>query len=80
MTILGNTSIIYFQELENRTYIPFTKKNVDEIIANSAHSDKSPIRFVVKFGQEDSTDFIVQSMRMQFLYDVYVTTFGNLQD
>src|ERR1043166_6596593 len=30
-------------------YIPWSKKNVDEIIANSAHSDKSGIRFTIKF-------------------------------
>ena len=37
-------------------YIPFTKKNVDEIIANSAHTDKFGIRYVVKFGHEDSPE------------------------
>ena len=31
-------------------YIPFIKKNVDEIIANSAHSDKFAIKYIVKFG------------------------------
>ena len=47
-------------------YIPFTKKNVDKIIANSAHSNKDSIRFVVKFGHEDSPIVIVQFMRKQF--------------
>ena len=37
-------------------YIPFSKKNVDEIIANSAHSDKDSIKFYIKFGMEDSPD------------------------
>ena len=40
-------------------YIPFTKKNVDEIIANSAHTDKFGIRYVVKLGYEDSPDAMV---------------------
>ena len=37
-------------------YIPFTKKNVDEIIANSAHTDKYGIKYTVKFGHEDSPE------------------------
>jgi hypothetical protein len=46
-------------------YIPFTKKNVDEIIANSAHTDKLSIKYIVKFGSEDSTDVVAQSTRNQ---------------
>ena len=61
------TEALYRPKLDDRTgehvdnvytgtresyYIPFTKKNVDEIIANSAHSDKDSIRYVVKFGHE----------------------------
>ena len=37
-------------------YIPFTKKNVDEIIANSAHTDKYGIKYTVKFGHEDAPE------------------------
>jgi hypothetical protein len=56
-------------------YIPFTKKNVDEIIANSARTDNSGIRFVVKFASEDSTDSIAASTRNQvFIWYVSVAT------
>ncbi len=48
-------------------YIPFSKTNVDEIIANSVHSDKTNIRFIVKFGSEDSisADNMVMNMSMR---------------
>ena len=52
-------------------YIPFSKKNVDEIIANSAHSDKWGIKYIVKFGIEDSPDGISMSTRNQFSYDMF---------
>ena len=61
-------------------YIPFNKRNVDSIIANSAHSDKDSIRFVVKFGNQDSTDFIVQSMRMQFSYNMFLWDWERLRE
>jgi hypothetical protein len=47
-------------------YIPFTK-NVDEIIANSAKSDKDSIKFIIKFGMEDSPDSFQVSTRNIFL-------------
>jgi hypothetical protein len=53
-------------------YIPFTKKNVDEIIANSAHSDKDSIKFYIKFGMEDSPDSFQVSTRNLFSYDKFV--------
>lgn len=53
-------------------YIPFTKKNVDEIIANSAHSDKDSIKFIIKFGMEDSPDSFQVSTRNVFSYDKFV--------
>jgi hypothetical protein len=53
-------------------YIPFSKKNVDEIIANSAHSDKDSIKFYVKFGMEDSPDSFQVSTRNIFSYDRFV--------
>ena len=34
--------------------IPFSKKKVDEIIANSANSDKDTIIYTIKFASEDS--------------------------
>ena len=71
--------IMSLQELENHT-IFHLQKNVDEIIQNSAHSDKDSIRFVVKFGQEDSTDFIVQSMRNQFTYDMFLWPWDKLYE
>src|SRR6476619_6670024 len=42
-------------------YIPFTKKNVDEIIEKSANTDRFGIRYVVKFGSEDSTEGMASS-------------------
>jgi len=61
-------------------YIPFTKKNVDEIIANSAHSDKHSIRFVVKWGHEDAVDSITQTMRNQFTYDMFLWEWSKLTE
>ena len=65
-------------------YIPFTKENVDEIIANSAHSDKTNIRFVVKFGHEDSisTDNMAMQMAMrnQFSYDLFLWPWDKLYE
>ena len=52
-------------------YIPFIKKNVDEIIANSARSDKFAIKYIVKFGLEDSPDGITMSTRNQFSYEMF---------
>jgi hypothetical protein len=52
--------------------IPWSKKNVDEIIANSAHSDKTGIRYVIKFAAEDSADSAGFSARSQFSYDQFV--------
>ena len=60
-----------FAGTRERYYIPFSKKNVDEIIANSAHSDKDGIRYVVKFGIEDSPDGLVMSTRGQFRYEMF---------
>lgn len=54
-------------------YIPFSKKNVDEIISNSAHSDKSSILFYVKFGKEDSAEGFQMSTRNQFSYEQFAT-------
>ena len=61
-------------------YIPFTKKNVDEIIANSTYTDKFAIRYVIKFGHEDSTDSIAQSMRNQFSYDIFLWSWDKLYE
>jgi len=47
-------------------YIPFSKKNVDEIIASSAHSTKESIRFIIKFAMEDSPDGFQMTTRNQF--------------
>ena len=56
--------------------IPFSKKNVDEIIANSARSDKTGIKYVVKFGAEDSPDSAGFSMQKSFSYDQFVNWMG----
>ncbi len=61
-------------------YIPFSKKNVDEIIEKSAKTDKYGIRYVVKFRHEDSTDNIQQSMRNQFSYDMFLWPWDKLYD
>ena len=61
-------------------YIPFKKKNVDEIIANSAHTDKSSIRYIVKFGHEDSIDSVAQSTRNQFSYDMFLWEWDKLRE
>ena len=61
-------------------YIPFSKKNVDEIIANSARTDKYEIRYTVKFGHEDSIDSIAQSMRNQFSYDMFLWPWEKLRE
>ena len=61
-------------------YIPFTKKNVDEIIANSAHTDKFGIKYNVKFGLEDSPDGITMSTRNQFSYDMFLWDWDRLHE
>jgi hypothetical protein len=61
-------------------YIPFTKKNVDELIANSAHTDKFSIKYIVKFGQEDSQDAMVSSSRNQFSYDMFLWPWDKLYE
>ncbi len=53
-------------------YIPWTNKNVDEIIANSAHSTKESIKYIIKFGMEDSPDGFQMTTRNQFSYDQFV--------
>src|SRR5262249_39192831 len=52
-------------------YIPFSKKKVDELIANSAKSDKDTIRFTIKFGKEDNPMGQHQQIesRNQFSYE-----------
>jgi hypothetical protein len=52
--------------------IPFSKKNVDEIIAKSARSDKTGIKYVVKFAAEDSPDGAGFSTRSSYSYDQFV--------
>ena len=61
-------------------YIPFTKKNVDEIIANSAHTDKYGIKYTVKFGHEDSPESMTGSTRNQFSYDMFLWPWDKLYE
>ena len=64
-----------------QTYcIPFTRKNVDEIISNSAKSDKNSIRFVVKWAHEDSIDSIAPTMRNQFSYEMFLWEWEKLRE
>ena len=69
-----------FVNVRETYYIPFTKKNVDEIIANSAHTDKYSIKYTVKFGSEDSTDSIVQSARNAYSYDMFLWPWDKLYE
>ena len=62
---------MYLQVPGNHTIFPLVKKNVDEIIANSAHTDKWGIKYIVKFGLEDSPDGFTMSTRNQFSYDMF---------
>lgn len=61
-------------------YIPFSKKNVDEIIANSTKTDKYSIKYTVKFGHEDSPDAMAQGTRNQFSYDMFLWEWDKLYD
>ena len=53
-------------------YIPFSKKKVDELIANSAKSDKETIKYTIKFDSEDSPIGATAPSRNQFTYDQFV--------
>ena len=61
-------------------YIPFSKTNVDEIIKNSARTDKSNIRFTVKFAMEDTKEAMAQSTRNQFSYDMFLWPWDKLYE
>jgi len=61
-------------------YIPFTKKNVDEIIASSTKTDKYSIKYTVKFGHEDSPESMVSSTRNQFSYDMFMWPWDKLYE
>jgi hypothetical protein len=69
-----------FAGTRERYYIPFSKTKVDEIIKNSVLTDKSNIRFIVKFGQEDSTDSLQMSTRNQFSYDMFLWPWDTLYE
>ena len=64
-------------------YIPFSKSTVDDIIKNSVYTDKSNIRFVVKFAPEDSTEGMnatVMSTRNQFPYEIFLWPWDKLYE
>jgi hypothetical protein len=61
-------------------YIEFSKEKVDEIIKNSVHPNKSNIRYIVKFGTEDSQEFLNASSRNQFSYDMFVWPWDKLYE
>ena len=52
-------------------YIPWSKKNVDEIIASSTKSDKSGIRFTIMFDMADSPDGFTLKIINYFSYDQF---------
>ncbi len=54
-------------------YIPWSKKNVDEIIASSAHSTKESIKLIIKFGMEDGPEGFSMTTRNQFSYEQFAT-------
>jgi hypothetical protein len=60
-------------------YIPFTKKEVDRVLAQYK-ANPQLIKFVVKFSNEDSPDGQMRSdSRGRFSYDQFVNwTFGDL--
>ena len=67
----ANLSEIYTQESGTDITFPESKKNVDEIIANSAHSTKESIKYIIKFGVEDGPDGFSMTTRNQFSYDQF---------
>ncbi len=54
-------------------YIPFSTKNVNEIIEKSAHTDKYGIKYTIKFGMEDSSEGFQIVTRNQFSYEQFAT-------
>jgi hypothetical protein len=60
-------------------YIPFTKKEVDRVIAEN-HANRESINFVVKFAAEDSSDGQRRgATRGQFSYEQFANwTFNDL--
>ena len=60
-----------FDRTRETYYIPFSTKNVNEIIEKSAHSDKYGINYIVKFGMEDGPDGFSMTTRNQFSYDQF---------
>jgi hypothetical protein len=61
-------------------YIPFSKKNVDEIIANSALTERSAIRYIVKFSNQDGQEVLNPSSRNQFSYDMFLWPWDKLYE
>lgn len=61
-----------FAGTRERYYIPFSKKNVDDIIAKSVHTTRQSIHFIVKFAAEDSTEAMAMSTRNHFSYDMFL--------
>ena len=53
---------------------------MDEIIANSANTDKFGIRYVVKFGSEDATEGMASATRNQFGYDMFLWPWDKLYE
>ncbi len=71
--VFGGTREVY--------YIPFNQKNVDEIIANSARSDKTGIRYIVKFSNaEGPSDILSPSTRNQFSYQMFLWPWDKLHE
>lgn len=57
-----------------------SRKNVDEIIANSAYTSKDYIRFVVKWGIEDSQEAMAMAIRNEFSYDIFLWSWDKLYE
>ena len=57
--------------------IPWNKKNADDIIDKSATTDKSSIKFIIKFSSNDSTEFGYNpriATRSHFSYEQFATS------
>jgi hypothetical protein len=61
--MVGNQQTIYT--------IPWSKKNVDDLISKSAHSDEHNIVFTIKFDSEDSPWGPRPATRNQFSYEQF---------
>ena len=58
---------------KTRYDIPWSKKNVDDIISKFAHSDKDSIKYVIKLDSNDFPGNQGPSMHTSYTYDQFTT-------